>query len=62
MLNVYTPNNAQSHRGLFRTLAALIRQLDGPYILADDWNNVLDPELNRVSLANQQQNSSREIL
>jgi hypothetical protein len=62
MLNIYAPNNAQSCRGLFRTLTALIRQLNDHYILAGDWNNVLDPELDRVSLANQQQNSSREAL
>jgi hypothetical protein len=52
MLNVYASNNAQSRRGLFRTLMTLIRQLNSLYILAGDWNNVLDPELDRASLAN----------
>jgi hypothetical protein len=62
MLNIYASNNAQSHRGLFRILTALIRQLADLYILTDDWNNVLNPELDRASLANQQQDSLRELL
>ena len=62
ILNVYAPNNARNRRDLFCTLAALIRQLDGPYILVGDWNNVLDPELDRASSAIQQQNPSREAL
>jgi hypothetical protein len=52
MLNVYAFNNAQSHRGLFRILITLIRQLDNFYILTDNWNNVLNPELDRASLIN----------
>jgi hypothetical protein len=62
MLNVYASNNAQSCRGLFRTLITLIRQLNSLYILTDDWNNVLDPELDRASLTIQQQNSLRKTL
>jgi hypothetical protein len=53
MLNFYVFNNAQSHRSLFRILIALIRQLNSLYIITSDWNNVLDPELDRASLANQ---------
>jgi hypothetical protein len=36
ILNFYASNDAQSRRSLFRTLTALIRQLDGLYILANN--------------------------
>ena len=53
IFNVYTLNEAHGRRVLLKAMESLIRQIGGPYILARDWNNVLNVELDRSSQSTQ---------